>query len=132
MSGCLLVCVCEEEKNKEGVYEFCMRSCSVSPCVHGGGSHKECCSPVSVIRGLHKHGERGERKRETGREGGVFKEQEARHRTRTVFLSLASTHAPKGTVRSSQHRRTLIALTKSQFHTSVRVHVHLAPSFLKE
>ena len=32
----------------------------VSPCMHGGRSHTECCSPVSAITGPHKHGVRGE------------------------------------------------------------------------
>lgn len=55
----------------------------VFPCMHDGRSHTERCSPVSMIRELHKHGERGERER-TGRErwggGGRVEERDLQGR----------------------------------------------------
>lgn len=69
----MCVRVCERQRGKKtrrGADEFCMRLCS---CVRLRACMvAECCSPVTVIRRLHKHGRRGEGGERGG--GGVMRE----------------------------------------------------------
>ncbi len=78
---CACVCLClgvhwcactRKRKHGECINSACVYVLRVSLRMHGGRSHTERCSPVSAIRGLHKHGVRGgerERQRARKREG---------------------------------------------------------------
>lgn len=122
----------------------------VSSCMHGGGSHTECCSPVSAIRGPHKHGARGEsggggngralREREGG-EGGESSKSTRPGGGHTQYFSLAlplshshthtlRRHTPKGTVRSFKPSPNLMPLSKFQFQFHTHTHAHFTLSLL--